>query len=204
VSEPTTVAERVEEVAPGVHFWQVHDDRINFLSAAHAVATDEGVVLVDPLPLAEDALRGLGEVAAIVLSSGSHQRSSWRLRRELGVAVWAPALSRQIDEDPDVRYGEGDRLPGGLTALFTPGAGTTQHTLVREEDPRIAIVSDLVVRAPGHEVQLVPDEYADDPAQARESVRKLLGVAFEVLCMGHGEPVTEDARGALGRALGES
>jgi glyoxylase-like metal-dependent hydrolase (beta-lactamase superfamily II) len=204
VSEPTTVAERVEEVAPGVYFWQVHDDRINFLSAAHAVATDEGVVLVDPLPLVEDAFRGLGEVAAIVLSSGSHQRSSWRLRRELGVPVWAPALSREIDEEPDVRYGEGDRLPGGLTALFTPGAGTTQHTIVRGEDPRIAIVSDLLVRAPGHEVELVPDEYAHDPAQARESIRKLLELDFDVLCMGHGAPVTDDAQGAVRRALGES
>jgi glyoxylase-like metal-dependent hydrolase (beta-lactamase superfamily II) len=204
VSEPKAVAERVEEVVPGVYFWQVHDDRINFLSAAHAVATDEGVVLVDPLPLVEDALRGLGEVAAIVLSSGSHQRSSWRLRRDLGVPVWAPTLSREIDEEPDVRYGEGDRLPGGLTALFTPGAGTTQHTFVRGEDPRVAVVSDLLVRAPDHEVELVPDEYAHDPAQARESVRKLLELDFEVLCMGHGAPVTDDARGAVRRALGES
>jgi glyoxylase-like metal-dependent hydrolase (beta-lactamase superfamily II) len=204
VSEPKAVAERVEEVVRGVYFWQVHDDRINFLSAAHAVATGEGIVLVDPLPLVEDALRGLGEVAAIVLSSGSHQRSSWRLRRELGVPVWAPTLSREIDEEPDVRYGEGDRLPGGLTALFTPGAGTTQHTFVRAEDPRVAIVSDLLVRAPDHEVELVPDEYAHDPAQARESVRKLLELDFEVLSMGHGAPVTDDARGAVRRALGES
>jgi glyoxylase-like metal-dependent hydrolase (beta-lactamase superfamily II) len=204
VSEPKTVAERAEEVVPGVSFWTVHDDRINFLSAAYAVATDDGVVLVDPLPLVADALQGLGEVAAIVLTSGSHQRSSWRLRRDLGVPVWAPALSRQIDEEPDVRYGGGDRLPGGLTALFTPGAGTTQHTIVRGEDPRIAIVSDLLVRAPGHEVELVPDEYAHDPAQARESIRKLLELDFDVLCMGHGAPVTDDAQGAVRRALGES
>jgi hypothetical protein len=204
VSEPKAIAERVEEVVPGVYCWHVHDDRIDFLSAAHAVATGDGVVLVDPLPLAEEALHSLGEATAIVLTSGSHQRSAWRLRRELAVPVWAPAMSRQIDEEPDVRYGEGDRLPGGLTPVFTPGAGTTQHTLLTEGQPAAVIVSDLLVRAPGHGVELVPDKYAHDPAQARASVRRLLELDFEALCMGHGEPLPQSAREAVLRALDES
>jgi glyoxylase-like metal-dependent hydrolase (beta-lactamase superfamily II) len=204
VSEPKAVAERVEEVVPGVCSWHVHDDRINFLSAAHAVSSGDGVVLVDPLPLAEAALRALGEVTAIVLTSGSHQRSGWRLRRELDVPVSAPALSRQIDEEPDVRYGEGDRLPGGLTPLFTPGAGTTQHTLLTEGEPPVVIVSDLLVRAPGRSVELIPDKYAHDPAQARASIRRLLELDFDTLCMGHGQPLREGAKDAVRRALGES
>ena len=204
MSEPKAVAERVEEVVPGVYSWHVHDDRIDFLSAAHAVATRDGVVLVDPLPLAEEALHGLGEATAIILTSGSHQRSAWRLRRELGVSVCAPAISRQIDEEPDVRYGEGDRLPGGLTPIFTPGAGTTQHTLLTEGEPAVLIVSDLLVRAPGNEVELVPDRYAHDPAQARASVRRLLELDFDALCMGHGQPLREGAKDAVRRALGES
>jgi hypothetical protein len=91
---------------------------------SHAVATEEGTVLIDPHPLAEDALARPGAVGAIVLTASVHQRASWRLRREFGIPVWMPAATREAEEEPDERYFEGDRLPGGLEAIFTPGAGT--------------------------------------------------------------------------------
>src|SRR2546421_12272048 len=97
VSEPREVAAELEEVMSGVLHWRVHDDRIDFISAAHAVVGDEGTVLIDPLPLTADALGRLGEVRAIALTSGSHQRSAWRLRRELGAPVHAPAVSQALD-----------------------------------------------------------------------------------------------------------
>jgi glyoxylase-like metal-dependent hydrolase (beta-lactamase superfamily II) len=202
VSEPREVAPAVEEVVPGVFHWRVSDDRIGgFVSAAHAVRTVEGTVLVDPLPLAADALAQVGEVAAIVLTSGSHQRSAWRLRRELAVPVAAPALSRALEEEPDVRYGDGDRLAGGLLAVFTPGAGTTQHTLLLEGDPGVAFVSDLLVHEPGGELQLISAEYAHDIDEARRSVERLLDLPFSVLCLGHGTPVADGAKAAIRRAL---
>lgn len=201
MSEPKETAAQVEEVVPGVWHWRVHDDRIDFVSAAHAVVADEGAVLIDPLPLAEDALASLGPVAAICLTSSVHQRSAWRLRRDLGVKVYAPALSQEIDEEPDVRYGEGDPLPGGLSAVFTPGAGTTQHTLLRPGEPAVAFVPDLLVRPPGAPVMLLPADYAHDFEELKRSVEKLAGLPFEVLCLAHGEPVLEGAKDAIRSAL---
>lgn len=198
MSEPEAVAQEVEEVVPGVWHWSVHDERIDFISAAHAVAG----VLIDPLPLAPDAFARLGEVSAIVLSCGSHQRSAWRLRSELGVPVWAPALSKEIDEEPDQRYGDGDELPGGLRAVFTPGAGTTQHTLLLDS-PSVAFVPDLLLRAPGQALGLLPDKWAHDPELMQKSLRKLLDLDFDVLCLGHGEPVTDDPKGVLRAALAD-
>jgi hypothetical protein len=204
VSEPKAVAESTTEVVPGLRSWQVEDERIGgFVSTAYAIEGPDGAVLVDPLPLAPAALTAIGPVSAIVLSSGSHQRSAWRLRRELGAPVWAPALSREIEEDPDERYCEGDDLPGGLTAVFTPGAGTTQHTLLSPGTPRVAIVPDLLIRAPGEEPTLIPDAYAHDPAVARKSARRLLELDLDVLCLCHGGAVADDPKGAVRRALGE-
>jgi hypothetical protein len=201
VSEPDEVAQGAEELVPGVWYWHVHDGRIDFVSCAYAVATPEGAVLIDPLPLADEPFARLGKVAAIVLDAGSHQRSAWRLRRELGAPVYAPALSRELDEEPDGRYGDGDDLPGGLHAVFTPGAGTTQHTLLLPGPPAVAFVPDLLLRPPGAELALIPDEYAYDPAGARASATALLDLDFEVLCLAHGEPVTENAKAALRAAL---
>jgi hypothetical protein len=200
VSEPRAVAEQVDEVVPGVWTWSVHDDRIDFLSTAHAVAAEAGVVLIDPLPLARDALDGLGEVTAICVTAGTHQRSAWRFRRELGARIYAPALSRQIEEEPDVRYGDGDELPGSLRAVFTPGAGTTQHTFVLEREGGVAFVPDLFTHLPERGLRIVWDEYMHDPAEARESIRKLLELSFSTLCLAHGVPLTDDPKGAI-RAL---
>jgi hypothetical protein len=203
VSEPRAVAQRAGEVVPGLWHWNIDDERIGgFIGASHAVATDEGTVLIDPHPLAEDALAGLGEIAGIVLTASVHQRAAWRLRRELGVPVWVPAATRQAEEEPDERYSEGDRLPGGLDAIFTPGAGTTQHTLL-DRPRRAAFVSDLLVRPRGGRLALLSESLAHDPAQLRETVEtRLFPLDVDILCLGHGEPVTGDAKGALRAALG--
>src|SRR5437870_1701020 len=127
MGEPSAVATEVEEVVPGVSHWGVEDDRIGgFVSSAHAVRNEDGTVLIDPLPLEQEALLALGRAAAIVLTCGSHQRSAWRYRAELGAPVYAPAAVREVDEEPDVRYEEGDILPGGLRTIAAPGPGTTQ------------------------------------------------------------------------------
>jgi glyoxylase-like metal-dependent hydrolase (beta-lactamase superfamily II) len=200
VSEPRTVAREILEVVPGVWHWRIHDERIDFLSAAHAVRADGGSVLVDPLPVDSGQLAKVGDVTAIVLTCGSHGRSAWRLRDELGVPVHVPSLSETLRDRADGTYGDGDELPGGLRAVFTPGAGTTQHTLVLR-DPAVAFVPDLLAQAEGEELSLIPAEYMADAAEARRSVEKLLDLDIEILCLGHGVPVTENAKAALRRAL---
>jgi glyoxylase-like metal-dependent hydrolase (beta-lactamase superfamily II) len=200
VSEPQAVADGIEEVTPGVWWWSVHDDRIDFLSSALAVAGPDGTVLIDPLRLTVAALAELGDVGAICLTAGTHQRSAWRYRRELGAKVYAPALARQIEEEPDVRYGDGDELPGGLRAVFTPGAGTTQHTFLLEREG-MAFVPDLFTHLPERGLRLVRDEYMHDPAEARRSIRRLLDLPFSILCLDHGAPLADDPKSAIQELL---
>jgi glyoxylase-like metal-dependent hydrolase (beta-lactamase superfamily II) len=202
VSEPRASAEAVEEVVPGVWHWEVADERIGgYVSSAHAVGAEGGVVLIDPLPLVLDALVGLGDVSEICLTTSSHQRSAWRLRRELGVRVWAPAASREVEEEPDERYSEGDELPAGLQPIFTPGAGTTQHSLLLDREGGVLFTPDLFVHPAGSELALIPAEYAHDPEQARQTAERLLDLDFTVLCTGHGAPVTDDPKAAVRAAL---
>ena len=201
MSEPDAVAERVEEVVPGISYWWLADERIGgYVGSSHAVRDGDGVVLIDPLPLAPGAFASLGPVTAIVLTAGTHQRSSWRLRHELGVRVFAPALVRLVDEEPDVRYSEGDGLPAGLQPTFAPGPGTTQHALLLPGDPGVLFTSDLFVHQPGEDLGFVPDEYVHDAAQTRETARRVLELDFDVLCVAHGRPVVGGAKDAI-RAL---
>lgn len=202
MSEPDAVAESADEFAPGVWCWQVADERIGgFISSAHAVRADDGIVLIDPLPLSERALGALGEVVAICLTTSAHQRSSWRLRRELGAPVWAPRAVKEVDEEPDARYAAEDELPGGLEALFTPGAGTAQHSLQLGRNGGVLFTPDLFVHVPGGSLGFVPGEYMHDPDEARRTAEHLLARDFAILCTGHGVPVTDEPKAAIRAAL---
>jgi glyoxylase-like metal-dependent hydrolase (beta-lactamase superfamily II) len=201
MTEPTSRADSVEKVIPDVWTWSLHDNRIDFVSTSFAFTTGEGTILIDPLPLEPDVLANLGTVHAIVLTSGTHQRSSWRYRRELDAPVWIPALVETNEEEPDGRYSEGDDLPGRLKPVFTPGAGTTQHTLLLERDGGVAFTPDLFVIPPGGSLMLTPAQYVHDPEEQRRTAETLLDLDFRILCTGHGGAVTEDAKGAIRAAL---
>lgn len=201
MSEPTAVAESIEDVVPGVWRWHVWDDRIDSESDAHAVAGDSGVVLIDPLPLQDAALDGLRPIVAICLTAACHQRSAWRYRRLLNVPVYAPAGCRAMEEKPDVSYRAGDRLPVGLTAIHTPGPEAAHHAFLLGPPRGVLFCADLVMRDPDGELMFVPPAYHDDPAATRASVARLLTLPFSVLCLDHGAPITADPQAALAALL---
>lgn len=200
--EPQAVADRVEEVVPGVFHWRIADERIGgFTSAAHAVADDAGTVLIDPLPLAADELERLEPVGAIALTAATHQRSAWRYRSRFGVRVWLPEGSRATDEPADESYGSGALLPGGLEAVHTPGPEQPHYCLL-DRARGVLFCSDLLAGSDGR-LEFVPAEYHEDPEQTRRSVESLLELPFETLCLAHGTPITDDPHAAIRRLLAD-
>lgn len=204
MSEPRATATRIEEVAPGLWRWHVLDERIGAESDAYAVRGEAGTVLIDPLPLAGEALRALEPVAAICLTAACHQRSAWRYRKAHGVNVYAPEGSRRMDEEPDRRYGDGDALPGGLVAIHTPGPEQVHYAFLREAAPAVLFCPDLVMRGETGGLAFVPAEYHDDPEATRASVRRLLEYRFDILCLAHGAPITDNPHAALRELLASS
>lgn len=201
MSEPRATAEQLEEVVPGVWRWHVLDDRIDFESDAHAVSADRGAVLIDPLPLADAALERLRPIVAICLTAACHQRSAWRYRKAFGARVYAPSNSREMDEEPDVRYGEGEMLPGGLAAVHAPGPEEAHYAFLRAGAPAVLFCPDLVMRDRGGALTFVPAEYHEDPQATRDSVRRLLDLSFDILCFDHGAPITKNPHQALRELL---
>ncbi len=201
MSEPKAIAQRAEEIVPGVWRWAVHDDRIDYESDAHAVVEEGRVVLIDPLPLAETALKRLGTVEAICLTAKCHQRSAWRYRKQFGVKVYAPQGVRPMEEEPDVLYRAGDLLPGGLQAIHTPGPENVHYAFWLAREPGVLFCPDLLMHGKGKELEFVPAELHDDPAATRLSVQRLLDLRFSALCFNHGAPITDDPHAALQEAL---
>jgi glyoxylase-like metal-dependent hydrolase (beta-lactamase superfamily II) len=200
VSEPKTIASDIETVAPGVWRWSVEDDRIGYESDAHAIASGNGIVLIDPLRLETAALERLGPAEAICLTAACHQRAAWHYRRQFGVKVYAPVGTRPMEEEPDIRYQAGDVLPGGLQAIHTPGPEVAHYAFLLPQPRGILFCPDLLSHAEGEPLAFVPAAYHESPALTRQSVRNLLALDFAVICFDHGVPLRDDPKAAL-RAL---
>jgi hypothetical protein len=203
MTEPREIAEEVEVVVAGVYHWRIYNSNIGgAISSSHAVEDSDGIVMVDPVRLADAALGSLARPAAVVLTARCHQRAAWRYRAQFGIEVWLPEDAEAADEEPDRRYAEGDVLPGGLVAVRTPGPEWPHYSFLLERMPGVLFCSDLIGSRGGGKLDFVPPQFHEDPAETRRSVERLLDLPFSVLCLDHGAPITEDPKAALRELLG--
>jgi glyoxylase-like metal-dependent hydrolase (beta-lactamase superfamily II) len=197
MTEPREVADRVEHVADGVWHWRIHNANIGGdISSSHAVATENGCVLIDPVRLAREAFATLPPPEAVLLNAKTHQRSAWRYRRELGVEVWLPDDAPAADEEPDRRFAEGDTLPGSLEAIRTPGPEWPHYSFLLGREPGVLFCSDLLMEE-ADSLAFVPFEFHEDPEETRRSVERLLGLDFTILCLDHGAPRMDNPKAAI-------
>lgn len=204
MSEPKTEADGINRIASGVYGWHLIDERISARSDAYAVIDGQDVVLIDPLPLtaaAETALSNLGHVTAVCLTVPSHQRSAWRYRKYFGAKVHAPLGSEGLRENPDHFYRPGSRLPAALRPVYTPGPAATHHALLSAHGGGTLFVGDLLIHLRVGNLRFMQDQHHEDRALTRESVAKLLPLAFRNLCAAHGAPITSGAKRAMRDAL---
>jgi glyoxylase-like metal-dependent hydrolase (beta-lactamase superfamily II) len=202
VTEPREVAESVEQLGAGLWHWWIRNSRIGgTISSSHAVATDGGCVLIDPVRLADEALATLPAPEAVLLDARTHQRAAWRYRRELGVEVWLPDDAPPADEEPDRRYADADVLPGGLRAVRTPGPERPHYSFLLERGPGVLFCSDLLQADGAAGLKFVAPQFHEDPAETRRSVERLLELDFEILCLAHGAPSTSDPKSAIRATL---
>ena len=197
MSEPRTMAKTIDEILPGLFHYQIVDDRIDHISEAYGVVEGGTATLLDPLPLGGAALARLGPIGAIVIGGPGHQRSAWRYRRETKARVHAPEGTRGTEEAPDTTFKEDDRLPGGLRAVPAPGPHGPHFAFHLDRGPGVVFCTDLLMNEPDRGVVFLPARYMKDPAHGPESARRLLELEFDVLCFGHGMPITRGGRKAL-------
>ncbi len=162
----------------------------------------EGKVLIDPLPLTDQALAEIGQVAAICLTQGYHQRSAWRYRKLFGVPVYAPEGAGSLDDQPDQWYRAGDRLPGPLRAIQTTGLTNGFALLVEAKGGSGALFcGDLITRDEDGPYRFPVQPGYIDPVQVRLGARELAGLQAESLCPAHGAPCVTGCGAALEEAL---
>lgn len=206
MSEPKTKADNVKEISSRLYHWKIHDDRIQFRSDSYAIRTDDGIVMIDPLPLTQEALEKLqesGDIKAICLTGRFHQRAAWRYQQKFGVNVYAPHNGKDFEGVPDELYKPGDNLPGNIEVIHSPGPTDAHYSFYADVNgEKILFCADLLTRKDEQSVfGFVPDQYMDEPEKTRDSVRKLMDFEIDILCPDHGDPQIGSVKEAMEKAL---
>jgi glyoxylase-like metal-dependent hydrolase (beta-lactamase superfamily II) len=185
----------VIQVAPGLWRWTAPHpewsegaDWPRDVGCVYYEAPD-AIVLIDPLvpeererffeALDADVAR-LGLPVAIVLTVSWHDRSATELAERYGARIGPP--------------------PGGVVEFPVPGADETAYWIPQH---LALVVGDTLL---GHEdegLSLCPESWLDGNSReaVRNSLRVLLELPIEHVLTSHGEPVLQDGRAALERAL---
>lgn len=203
-SGPATDAREIDRWDGGFG-WIAHPEE-EMQRASHALATDAGVWLVDPLdtPDLDDQVAELGEVAGVTALLGRHTRDAATIANRHDVPVSLPQAlsSARSDLDAPVELFEGT-LPG-TTYRTVPLLDTPLWTEVALYDDESATL--LVPESVGTAAfYLAPGERLGvHPARRLVPPTPLRGFLPKRVLVGHGEGITEDAPAALRTALSSS
>lgn len=201
---PATNARKIDEWDGG--FGWIAYPQEEMQRASHALATDEGVWLIDPVdvPDLDDWLAEFGEVAGVVPLLERHTRDAAEVANRYDVPVYLPEplSSARQEIDGRVEIFEGT-LPGTgyrtITLLDTPV--WTEVALYDDESATLLVPESVgtaeFFRAPGERLGVHPARRLVPPTPLR-------GFVPERILVGHGEGITEDASGALREALSGS
>ena len=124
-------------------------------------------------------------------SSVSRRLLNWMSER---VFKTAPCKVDQILQDGDVVD-----MFGGLQVIHTPGH-TPGSIVFYQPERRILFCGDVLFNQSS--LQLAPSFFSLNVPQARESAQKLASLPVEMLCLGHGEPILENAGERIRLAVG--
>jgi len=169
---------------------------------SYAYDAGDSLVLFDPLvePARVEELANRRPVV-VILTCPWHLRSSAELVEALGAVVHAPATRAREIVLPTMPYEVGDDLPGDVEPQST--GYSDEFTLWVREHGALVIGDVFLGGERGFRVQ--PDSWLAEGLtheELRRRLRQLLDLPIQMLLPTHGDPIVDDARGVLERALG--
>ncbi|MFC7073768.1 hypothetical protein ACFQJ7_07790 [Halovenus rubra] len=173
--------------------------------ASHAIRTDEGVWILDPLdaPNVDDLVADLGDVAGVAVLSCYHARDADTVARRHDVPVHVPEWMGRIAERLDTPVKRYTLAPGGSetgfhTFLCRPFPGW-QEVFLYHDPTETLVIPDSLGTCDQNRIR---DERLGLVTLCRlRPPKQLRGLNPNRILVGHGEPIDKDAATALDTAL---
>jgi len=200
-------AEIIREISAGVWIWHAYDPEVRTELFSTAIAAEFGLVIIDPIDLAPEALHQLSKhtpAAAIVLTNGNHSRAAARFREHFGAPVFAHAdavgdLTTAVDGALRPRRA----VAGNLEVLELPGAGLGEIALLQRKSLQENHLhfGDAVINLPPEGLRALPAKYCLSPNRLNKALKTLPCSDLKLVTFAHGEPLLGTDATRLGALL---
>ena len=181
------IASEIELVDSGLWIWRAYDPAVKADLFSTAIATPAGLYLIDPIPLASDALAALmefGVPVGIVVTNENHHRAADRLVAQFQVPLYERSFTA-----PGLTAVPIDGGPAGEVAVYCEGGGGT------------LVIGDALINCEPYGFALLPAKYCLNAKLMHRSLPKLLDYPFTRMLFAHGTPIVSRARKRLEQLL---
>lgn len=190
-------AAELEQIGPDLLIWQAYDRGVKADLSSAAIATPNGVFLVDPIPLSDvgiDQLRQAGAVAGVIVTNINHLRAFDQFAALFAVPIYARRESFP-DKAPSrmTNVEDGMQIRHALEVIAVEGAPSGEIALYCPRNGGALIVGDALINFEPYGFTFLPRKYCSNEQQMRHSLRKLLDYKLEKILFAHGTPILSQA-----------
>ena len=140
-------ATKLNDVTPALYNWAGFHSQWKIDFDSYALKSADGVVFIDPTtpsPAVVKKIEAIGEPLAIVLTNAHHDRDADWFRKRYEIQVYAHESARSdCDTKLDVQVMNGEKLPGGLTAIYLPGSTASEMAQIGRASCRERVYSSV-------------------------------------------------------------
>ena len=189
------------EIVRDILTWSWFSEPHGYDFNGYLIRDPDGNICVDPVDPTEDDIDAIAQegVANIILTNRNHSRASNRVRARTGARTVIHADDADLARSQNTKL-DGELIIGSwigpLEVVGVPGKSPGEVALFWH-DRRILIVGDAIVGSPPGQCKFLPERVMDDPALLRSNVRKLLDLDFDILLVGDGESILQNAKARL-------
>lgn len=196
-----------QPLTPALTIWQAYDPAVKAELYSTSIRVDNRLFLVDPIPLAPDALdqlTALASISSVIVTNMNHARAAGSFAAKSGAAILASAVTANALFDVEILpVAAGDQVGGRIEVIAIEGAAEGEIALHFKDDGGAIVVGDGLIHFEPNGFALLPAKYCSDQKLMRRSLRQLLDFSFERLLFAHGTPIVSSARSKLEALLAD-
>lgn len=190
--ESLPCAQEIEVLFPRVWRWSAYSVHHKVELTSHAVMTEVGLIVIDPIPLDEAQqvrLETGAPVQGVIITNANHFRATGQWR---GKKIYTASLD--LVGEPNLEILDPESLNVlGLQIISLPG-GPGGEIALFDSEKKLLIMGDALVNLPTRGLEVLPANYCDDEPLLRKSLANLLALNFDRLLCAHGSPIMTGAK----------
>lgn len=185
---------------PHCALWHAYDKTVKADLFSTAVATEDSVVLLDPIQLSDEGqaeLETLGQISAIIVTNHNHSRAAGAFAQRYRAEIFAGGESEFQRRNP---LNDATSVKG-LSAFSVDGAAAGEFVFHDARAGGTLFAGDALINFEPYGFALLPAKYCTNQKQMIESLQRLLDLAFSRIFFAHGNPIIMEGRDRLAGLL---